>query len=113
MAMKQPESHNCPRFDKCSAPLCPLDVDWRMRAHLPEDRICFYLSESVKPGASTRIIAELFEPALRMTTSNNLPRVIKRKLAVSALTTSRIEAGRRVGRSNQGVDTRKRRVEGV
>jgi hypothetical protein len=42
---------SCPRWDKCNAPICPLDPDWRKRVLLSNDTTCFYLLESVKEGA--------------------------------------------------------------
>jgi len=46
---------DCPKYDTCSAPICPLDPDWRLRAHNPEDRVCPYLLESVKADAAERL----------------------------------------------------------
>lgn len=42
--------HACPKFDTCSAPICPLDAQWSARRHLPGERICLWLREAVKPG---------------------------------------------------------------
>ena len=33
----------CPRFDQCSAPICPIDTDWRKRAHRKDEPVCAYL----------------------------------------------------------------------
>ena len=41
----------CPRWDKCSAPICPLDQDWEKRKHLKGERVCLWLTESVKENA--------------------------------------------------------------
>ncbi len=49
------EPRDCPRFDRCSANICPLDADWGLRQHLKGERICFYLTELVKPGGTERI----------------------------------------------------------
>jgi hypothetical protein len=45
---------NCPRFDKCSAPICPLDRNWKLRVYLKGEPICFYLLEYVKPNAKAQ-----------------------------------------------------------
>ena len=45
------EPTDCPKFNGCSAPVCPLDADWRKRAHLDGERACFYLTEYAKPAA--------------------------------------------------------------
>ena len=39
--MLQP--HQCPRFDSCSSPLCPLDSEWHKRKMLRDERICYYI----------------------------------------------------------------------
>ena len=56
---------DCPRFDKCSAPICPLDRDWRLRVYRKSEPICLYLREYVKPNAKTRfqgcIAIQIFE----------------------------------------------------
>ena len=38
----------CPRFDGCCAPVCPLDPDVLDRAHLKGDPVCHYLRLYVK-----------------------------------------------------------------
>jgi len=43
---------DCPRFNQCSAPLCPLDERWRERRHRNGDRICLYLLEMAKAGST-------------------------------------------------------------
>jgi len=50
-----PES--CPRFERCSANVCPLDADWRKRVHIEGERVCGLLTESVKPDAEARLRA--------------------------------------------------------
>ena len=39
----------CPRWDRCSAPLCPLDPEWRRRTMQPSESTCAYLRELAKP----------------------------------------------------------------
>ncbi len=43
----------CPKYDTCSAPICPLDKDWKLRVLCIEDPTCFYLLESVKDASKT------------------------------------------------------------
>jgi len=40
---------DCPKFNKCSAPICPLDQDWERREHLRGEPICLWLREWAKP----------------------------------------------------------------
>jgi len=41
---------SCPKYDSCSAPVCPLDPNYQKSVHLPGERVCLYLREAVKPG---------------------------------------------------------------
>ena len=45
---------DCPKFDRCSAPVCPREPEWQDRIHLKGERICFYMLEYVKAGAVVR-----------------------------------------------------------
>jgi len=45
---------DCPRANRCSAPICPLDPDWKLRVYRKGEPICFYLLEFVKPDAKTQ-----------------------------------------------------------
>jgi hypothetical protein len=52
-AMLKPESIKlstslCPRFDSCSAPVCPLDKNWEITRHLKGEPVCRWLRESMK-----------------------------------------------------------------
>ena len=38
-----PQMIECPRFDGCNAPVCPLDPNVLDRAHLKGEAVCFYL----------------------------------------------------------------------
>ena len=46
--------YHCPKFDHCSAPICPLAPDWPRRVHRKGEPICFYLLEYVKPDAKAQ-----------------------------------------------------------
>ena len=35
---------DCPKYETCSAPICPLDKDWKLRVLCIEDR--YYVSEA-------------------------------------------------------------------
>jgi hypothetical protein len=45
----------CPRFEKCSANICPLDPLWRKRVHREGEPICGLAREAVKDGADRRL----------------------------------------------------------
>ena len=42
------EMAHCPRFDQCCAPICPIDPDWRERAHRKDEPVCAYLRRYAK-----------------------------------------------------------------
>jgi len=44
----------CTKFQACSAPICPLDTNWRKTVHLKGERVCFYLCEAQKGGSEAR-----------------------------------------------------------
>ena len=41
----------CPKFNKCNAPVCPLDAEWQKRKHISGDKCCVYLLETAKIDA--------------------------------------------------------------
>jgi hypothetical protein len=50
---------DCPKFEGCSAPICPLDPDWKIRTHLDGERVCFYLTEYSKEANKALLRAGL------------------------------------------------------
>lgn len=40
----------CPKYDKCSANICPLDRDWQLRSHKRGERVCFFLRKVATRG---------------------------------------------------------------
>ncbi len=50
---------DCQKYDKCSAPICPLDPDMLTRTHLKGERVCFYLTEYVKPVGKAKLRGSL------------------------------------------------------
>lgn len=47
----------CSRWDRCSAPICPLDPDWRLRKHLENEPVCGLLLELAKPAGEATLRA--------------------------------------------------------
>lgn len=45
----------CPKFNACSAPVCPLNPEWFRARHLPGERVCLWLRELVKEGGEARV----------------------------------------------------------
>ena len=93
--------HDCPRFEHCSAPICPLDGYWQRRTHLPGERVCGLLCELVKQGGEARL-----RGSLRSELVETLARVapdlsarwgrIRLQLVRSALTGSKFASGQRL-----------------
>ncbi len=50
---------DCTRFERCAAPICPLDRQWRQRTHLRGEPLCLYLRESVKADARAVLAGHL------------------------------------------------------
>jgi hypothetical protein len=57
--------YDCPKFDRCSAPVCPLDDRWQERSYLDGERVCYYLTEyskiAVRPILRGGLAAEHYE----------------------------------------------------
>jgi hypothetical protein len=66
-------AQRCPRFERCSAAVCPLLPS--SGGHGRGERICPYLREAVKPGGEARLRCSLPEEVAR-TIVEAIPRVI-------------------------------------
>ena len=55
----------CPKFEKCSAAICPLDPNWQRAIHLKNERVCFFLCEVQKSDSESifrdRGLGELYK----------------------------------------------------
>jgi len=85
----------CPKFERCSAPICPLDRNWRKASHLHHERVCFYLCESQKRGSEalfgSRGLSELHQIMIEVTPAISLRwACIKRALIRASKTGSRM-----------------------
>jgi hypothetical protein len=89
----------CPRFDSCSASVCPLDPQWPRAQHLQGERVCGLLTELVKVGGRARV-ANILTPEQFPILVREWPKVearwndIRVRLGASAKTGSRIDAAR-------------------
>jgi len=50
---------HCKHFDRCNAPICPLDSDWRQRTHLENEHVCIFLRELAKPSGKDLLSSHL------------------------------------------------------
>jgi hypothetical protein len=98
---------DCPRWDGCSAPVCPLETDWRRCDHLDGERVCSLLSELVKGGGEARLRGVL-PTTLVDTLMVVAPMVsarynrIHRALERASRSSSRMEAGQLLARCAGG-----------
>lgn len=107
---------HCPRWDSCSAPVCPLDPLWRQVPHLCGERVCGYLLELAKPGGEGRIrsalssnLVERVSEAYRELTDDRAHAArgrgyIRAVLSRAATTGSRIESGHRLRAARQSAE---------
>lgn len=52
--------HNCPKFEDCNAPLCPLDNNLSSRSYLDGESVCFYVREYAKEDPEIKTDIEHF-----------------------------------------------------
>lgn len=94
---------DCPKFSGCSAAVCPLDHDWRLRNCEEVDRTCFYLTESVKAGGHERIKevlnGEMLLACVALREAPDLQGACRRAVEAAVGTGSLIEKGRRLARN--------------
>jgi len=86
---------DCPKYERCSAPICPLDPNWRKRRHLKGERVCFYLCEAQKDGSEVifggRGLGKLFKLMVEATPDISTRwGTIKKALVKAAKTGSRM-----------------------
>lgn len=89
------KSEYCPKFSKCCAPICPIDTNWKLRTHLRDEPVCFYLREYVKVGLRLKLRGVLTTQTYHRLTSAYHGIVssfydIKKQLKRSAKTGSRL-----------------------
>jgi hypothetical protein len=56
---------DCPRFQTCSALICPLDPRWPTAYHRSGERVCHYLLVAAKDGADDRFADDAVYAACR------------------------------------------------
>ena len=58
------KSSDCDNFERCNAPICPLDPDWRERVYLKGEAICKYqknLSRGILGGSIAKeLLSEVY-----------------------------------------------------
>lgn len=63
--------YDCPKFEKCSAAVCPLFKSIAAQEHIKGDRVCFYLIEYLKIDSKVNFdgsgLGELYELMAQVT----------------------------------------------
>jgi len=97
---------DCPKFSKCSAPVCPLDANMVEATHLNGEPVCFYLSEYAKPDNEANLrdairgsLYEVIEGAFPVAIDTYGP--LRRRLERASRTPSRLGVDKvRTARTN-------------
>ena len=87
----------CPRFHKCSAPICPLDTNWEQRIYLRGESVCFYLHEYVKNGGKARLGGHISEKHLEAI-EKCYPKIINRFGDIKRRLKRSAKSGYRIGK---------------
>ena len=77
---------DCPKWDSCNAPLCPIDPDISKRVYLRGEAFCFYMHEYVKPDSYER-----FKVSHREEIYNAIAEVLKEVLFTYGYIKKRLE----------------------
>ena len=93
---------NCPKYCKCSAPICPVDVEWLIRVHLKGERVCFYLTEYSKPPVRA-ILRGSLPIELHEAIAKAYPRVIDRHCSIKNRLKEAAKTPSRLSRQIKGV----------
>lgn len=84
--------NKCKNFSGCNAMICPLDSDWRKRAHLPAEKICIYLREYYKELGDNENIPGFICKALDQCAEDIMKKhsVIRRSVILGSTSPSKI-----------------------
>ena len=85
----------CPRFNRCSAPICPLDLNWRRRVHLAGEPTCGVALELQK-GARTAKLGGAYGQQVVEEVSRALPKIVRRWPPIAAALERAAKSGSRV-----------------
>lgn len=89
-------TRDCPKYESCCSPVCPLDPAWEQRSLLNSEPTCFFMQEAVKVNALAVFMARGREELYR-DISRVIPAMVsrwsrlKKALARASLTGSRMD----------------------
>ena len=85
----------CPKYEKCSANICPLDRDWQLRTHMNSEPVCFYMREFVKQGGTARLRGYISKEMLEQI-AEVLPEIKSRYINISCRLESAAKTGSKI-----------------
>ena len=103
MNNEKPKMGQCPKFNHCESPVCPLDKNWRNCRTRKDEPVCFYLREATKDDAKERFNGRKDERIFRialamMPIMKRYDNELRRRLEKASLSGSRISAARAIRR---------------
>lgn len=93
---QEQQPQDCKHFQKCSAPICPLDKDWHRRSYFDGEPVCYLLSEWPKEATRPFLIRAI-GGEMAQTLAEVYPKVIevygplKKRLERASRTPSRLK----------------------
>lgn len=72
----------CPRFDRCNAPICPLDPNWQQARHVDGEPICRWMLELAKEGGEAEISRALVDEVADLV-RDAFPRIVSATPAIA------------------------------
>ena len=66
---------NCKKFSICSAPICPLDPDWRQHLWIKDEKVCRYIKKAVRRSVWGEY-PELWDPRVVGAILSKYPRML-------------------------------------
>lgn len=97
---------DCPKWDGCNAPLCPLDPDAPLRRHLRGEPLCLWLRELVKEDGGATLARALAADAAA-TVAAMAPAIMDRSSDVR----TKLRAASRTGSKRRSMDRLRARRE--
>lgn len=89
--MPTPAIHHCPRFESCSAPICPLDKQRQQRKMLRDERLCHYIRKAIRKEAVSGIDALIVEAANRVMIEAHLNKALERAVKRATVKRAAVE----------------------
>lgn len=80
--------HDCPKYPRCSAAVCPFDFRWHQRIHKEDEEVCHLLRISQTEKAES-FFATYFEPGFLEELKSLIPTIVKRYPSMANIVSSK------------------------